>query len=98
MRLSRRAIALTSVVGGLGLGAIQMVARQNDRQADTRTELFSTERIQVAEGLPSLPRDYAEIPRLGLPLPGELDCALRVHIGHPNGHRSGIKPRGVPDP
>jgi len=76
MRLSRRAIALATAVGGLGLGAILIVALQNNRQADTRTELFSTERIQAAEGLSTLPRDYADIPRLGLPLPGELGRAI----------------------
>ncbi|MGB7287659.1 MAG: TrbI/VirB10 family protein [Salaquimonas sp.] len=76
MRLSRRAIALATAIGGLGLGAVLIVALQNNRQADTQTELFSTERIQAAEGLSTLPRDYADIPRLGPPLPGELGRAI----------------------
>jgi len=76
MRLSRRAIALATAIGGLGLGAILIVALQNNRQEGTQTELFSTERIQAAEGLSTLPRDYAEIPRLGPPLPGELGRAI----------------------
>ncbi|MEM8992756.1 MAG: hypothetical protein AAGD08_20450 [Pseudomonadota bacterium] len=50
MRLSRRAIALATAIGGLGLGAILIVALQNNRQEGTQTELFSTERIQAAEG------------------------------------------------
>ncbi|WP_299785146.1 TrbI/VirB10 family protein [uncultured Marivita sp.] len=76
MRLSRRAIALTTAIGGLGLGAILIVALQNNRQEGTQTELFSTERIQAAEGLSTLPRDYADVPRLGPPLPGELGRAI----------------------
>ena len=76
MRLSRRAIALATAIGGLGLGAILIVALQNNRQEGNQTELFSTERIQAAEGLSSLPRDYADVPRLGPPLPGELGRAI----------------------
>jgi type IV secretion system protein VirB10 len=76
MRLSRRAIALATGIGGLGLGAILIVALQNNRQAETRTKLISTERIQAAEGLSTLPRDYADVPRLGPPLPGELGRAI----------------------
>lgn len=72
MRLSRRAIALATALGGLGLGAILIVALQDRRGTDTRTELFSTERIPTAEGLTRLPGSYAEIPRLGPPLPGYL--------------------------
>ncbi|MGC8202645.1 TrbI/VirB10 family protein [Aliiroseovarius sp. PTFE2010] len=76
MRLSRRAIALATAIGGLGLGAILIMALQYNRQEGNQTELFSTERIQAAEGLSSLPRDYADVPRLGPPLPGELGRAI----------------------
>ncbi len=76
MRLSRRAIALATAAGGLGLGAILIVALQSNRTDGTQTELYSTERIQAAEGLSTLPRDYADIPRLGPPLPGELGRAI----------------------
>ena len=57
MRLSRRAIAFATAIGGLGLGAVLIVALQNNHQEGTQTELFSTERIQAAEGLSTLPRD-----------------------------------------
>ena len=76
MRLSRRAIAFATAIGGLGLGAVLILALQNNRQEGTQTELFSTERIQAAEGLSTLPRDYADVPRLGPPLPGELGRAI----------------------
>ncbi|CAM4182040.1 TrbI/VirB10 family protein [Palleronia rufa] len=76
MRLSRRAIALATAVGGLGVGAILIVALQSNRTDGTQSELYSTERIQAAEGPTTLPRDYADIPRLGPPLPGELGRAI----------------------
>lgn len=55
MRLSRKAIALATALGGLGLGAILIVALQDRRGPDTRTELFSTERIPTARASPGCP-------------------------------------------
>jgi type IV secretory pathway VirB10-like protein len=72
MRLSRKAIGMLATVGGLGLGAILIVALQNRAANDGGPELFSTERVQQAEGLTQLPRDYGDVPQLGPPLPGEL--------------------------
>ena len=72
MRLSRKAITVLGVAGGLGIGAILIVALQGSDPGDGPSELFSTERVQEAEGLLGLPRDYASIPQLGPPLPGEL--------------------------
>lgn len=72
MRLSRRAMAVLATAGGLGLGASLIVALQDRDATEGPTELFSTERVQEAEGLSQLPRDYVQVPRLGPPLPGEL--------------------------
>jgi type IV secretory pathway VirB10-like protein len=72
MRLSRKAIATLATVGGLGLGAILIVALQDRETINGAPELFSTERVQQAEGLTQLPLDYGDVPRLGPPLPGEL--------------------------
>lgn len=72
MRLSRRALTTLGTVGGLGLGAILIVALQDRKPADGPPELYSTERVQEAEGLSRLPSDYTGIPQLGPPLPGEL--------------------------
>lgn len=72
MRLSRKAITVLAVSGGLGVGAILIVALQNPDKGDGPSELFSTDRVQEAEGLSRLPRDYGSIPQLGPPLPGEL--------------------------
>ena len=72
MRLSRRTLTVLGAVGGLGLGAILIVALQDRKPVDGPPELYSTERIQAAEGLSRLPTDYTRIPQLGPPLPGEL--------------------------
>ncbi|MEM9755796.1 MAG: TrbI/VirB10 family protein, partial [Pseudomonadota bacterium] len=72
MRLSRKAITVLVAAGGLGILAILIVALQGSDPGDGPSELFSTERVQEAEGLSRLPRDYSAIPQLGPPLPGEL--------------------------
>ncbi len=72
MRLSRKAMAVLAGAGGLGLAAILIVALQDGGSIDGPAELFSTERVQQAEGLIGLPRDYGDVPQLGPPLPGEL--------------------------
>lgn len=72
MRLSRKTMAVLAGAGGLGLAAILTVALQDGGSIDSPTELFSTERVQQAEGLIGLPRDYGDVPQLGPPLPGEL--------------------------
>ncbi len=72
MRLSRKAVTTAATMGGLGLGAILIVALQDRRGGDEHAELYSTDRVQQAEGLSTLPGSYADIPRLGPPLPGYL--------------------------
>ncbi len=71
MRLSRKAIAALVGIGALSLGAILIVSLQGRQAGDTPSELYSTERIQAAEGLSRLPTNYGDFPRLGPPLPGE---------------------------
>ncbi|WP_299864084.1 TrbI/VirB10 family protein [uncultured Roseobacter sp.] len=72
MRLSRKAITVLAAGGGIGLAMILTFALQDRGAIDGPDELFSTERVQEAEGLTRLPRDYGSIPQLGPPLPGEL--------------------------
>lgn len=76
MRLSRKAITVLAVAGGLGISAILIVALQSPDGRDGPSELFSTDRVQEAEGLSRLPSDYGSIPQLGPPLPGELGRAV----------------------
>ncbi|WP_306117490.1 MULTISPECIES: TrbI/VirB10 family protein [unclassified Roseitalea] len=72
MRLSRRTLGILAAVGGLGLGAILIVALQDPERGDGPAELFNTERVPTADELLSLPEDYSQVPQLGPPLPGKL--------------------------
>jgi len=72
MRLSRKTLGILAAVGGLGLGAILIVALQDPERNDGPAELFNTERVPTADELLSLPEDYSQVPQLGPPLPGEL--------------------------
>lgn len=75
-RLNRRVLAGLVALAGLGLFAAALIALDPPtfRDIETGRELFNTERVQTAEGLEGLPRDYGELepPLLGPPLPGDL--------------------------
>lgn len=75
-RLSRKVLA-----GGTALplllvsGALLWALRNNHPRIPAPDELYSTDHHNVADGLSTLPRDYAglprDVPRLGPPLPGD---------------------------
>jgi type IV secretion system protein VirB10 len=71
MRLSRKALAVVGVAAGLGIGGSLIYALRpaGERQAQ---ELYNTDSRTTAENITSGPRDYAQAPRLGPPLPGDL--------------------------
>lgn len=71
MRLSRKALAFVGVAAGLGIGGSLIYALRppGDRAAQ---ELYNTDSRSTAETITSGPRDYAQAPRLGPPLPGDL--------------------------
>ena len=71
MRLSRKALAVVGVAAGLGIGGSLIYALRppGDRAAQ---ELYNTDSRATAETITSGPRDYAQAPRLGPPLPGDL--------------------------
>ena len=71
MRLSRRALTVLGVAAGLGIGGslIYALTPAGERQTE---ELYNTEGRATAETIPSGPSDYAQAPRLGPPLPGDL--------------------------
>jgi type IV secretion system protein TrbI len=71
MRLSRKALAVVGVAAGLGIGGSLIYALRppGDRAAP---ELYNTDSRATAETITSGPRDYAQAPRLGPPLPGDL--------------------------
>ncbi|MBU8547306.1 TrbI/VirB10 family protein [Roseomonas sp. F4] len=72
MRLSRRVLIGLGVAAGLGIGGALIVALQSRSGGEGPRELYSTDRNPEADGLANLPRDYAGIPQLGPPLPGDL--------------------------
>ena len=76
-RLSRRVLAGSAAVGLLAIFGAAIWALQNNRSHSTApAELYTTDHRNVADGLTSLPRDYAGVPRQALPLgpalPGDL--------------------------
>src|SRR3546814_11842034 len=71
MRQARRTLAVVGMPAGLGIGGwlIYALKPAGERQAE---ELYNTENRATAETITSGPRDYAQAPRLGPPLPGDL--------------------------
>lgn len=71
MRLSRKALAVMGVAAGLGIaGSLIYALKPTDEWR--AEELYNTESRATAETITSGPRDYAQAPRLGQPLPGDL--------------------------
>ena len=80
-RLSRKVLA-----GGTALalllvsGAVIWALTGNHSHGPAADELYSTDHHNIADGLATLPRDYAglprDVPRLGPPLPGDLGRPL----------------------
>lgn len=74
-RLNRWTLmVLAGAVSTAVLGAMIWALQSRDRSARTGEELYNTDRVNPAEGLQTLPRDYTQVqpPKLGAPLPGEL--------------------------
>jgi len=79
-RLSRKVLAGGTATALLLIsGAVLWALRSNHPHNPAPDELYSTDHHNVADGLTTLPHDYAgiprNVPRLGPPLPGDL--------GHP---------------
>lgn len=75
-RLSRKVLAGATALALLLIsGAVLWALRSNRPHNPAPDELFSTDHHNVADGLTTLPQDYAgiprDVPRLGLPLPGD---------------------------
>ncbi|WP_431015431.1 TrbI/VirB10 family protein [Bradyrhizobium pachyrhizi] len=77
-RLSRKVLAGGSAVALLVIGGAVLWSLQNNRSRNQAAdELYSTDHHNVADGITTLPKDYAGVPRppipqLGPPLPGDL--------------------------
>ncbi len=71
-RLSRKVLVGLGVATSLGVGGAFIYAIQSQRTGGEQKELFSTENRTTADGVAGLPKDYASVPKLGPPLPGDL--------------------------
>jgi len=76
-RLSRKVLAGGTALALLLIaGAVLWALRSNHSHNPAADELYSTDHHNVADGLATLPQDYAgiprDVPRLGPPLPGDL--------------------------
>jgi len=76
-RLSRKALAGGTALALLLIsGAVLWALRGNHPRGPAPDELYSTDHHNIADGLSTLPKDYAgvphDVPRLGPPLPGDL--------------------------
>ena len=93
-RLSRKVLAGGTALALLLIsGAVLWALRSNHPHSAAPDELYSTDHHNLADGLTTLPRDYAgilrDVPRLGPPLPGDL--------GRPIGTVEGQSPPIGPD-
>jgi type IV secretion system protein TrbI len=87
-RLSRKVLAGGSALALLLIsGAVLWALRSNRPHNPAPDELYSTDHHNVADGLTTLPQDYAGIPRdaprLGPPLPGDLGRPIVTADGQP---------------
>src|SRR3954468_8823428 len=77
-RLSRKVLTGGSAVALLVIGGAVLWSLQSNRSRNQAAdELYSTERHNIADGITTLPKDYAgvarqAIPQHGPPLPGDL--------------------------
>lgn len=97
-RLSRKALAgILGVSAVLVAGGTLWALRPSDKKASPG-ELYSTDRRTTAEGLSTLPKDYAAlgagsaVPKLGPPLPGDLGRPIL------NAEQAGRLPAGAVPP
>ncbi|MDK1492950.1 TrbI/VirB10 family protein [Sinorhizobium sp. 7-81] len=72
-RLSRKVLIGLGGVSGLAIAAALFFALDTSRRrGEAPSELYNTENRTPADGLANLPKDYTGIPKLGVPLPGDL--------------------------
>ncbi|RUY20978.1 conjugal transfer protein TraI, partial [Mesorhizobium sp. M7A.F.Ca.US.001.04.2.1] len=72
-RLSRKVlIGLGGVASVAILGTLIWALDSRRRGMEPTFELFTTENRSTADGLQTLPKDYAGVPKLGPALPGDL--------------------------
>jgi type IV secretion system protein VirB10 len=71
MRLSRKSVLILSLVATSAISAALLVALRPTHH-DAGPNLVESESHATPENIVSAPRDYAQVPKLGPPLPGDL--------------------------
>lgn len=71
-RLSRRVLAGLAAAAAVGVGGAVIVALQPRHGPKPTDELLNTDAKATADALAGAPKDYAQVPKLGPPLPGDL--------------------------
>jgi type IV secretory pathway VirB10-like protein len=71
-RLSRKALIALGAAASIGIGGALIYALQTRSHHGASQELYATDNRTTPDGLAALPKDYAGVPKLGPPLPGDL--------------------------
>ena len=71
MRLSRKTLAGLGLVTTIGIGGALIYALQ-PASPSAQKELYETDNRAATDSLAGAPKDYAQVPKLGPPLPGDL--------------------------
>lgn len=71
MRLSRKAIGITTAVATAFIGGALIYALRTEGPTKAE-ELYNTDGRNAADSLANAPKDYGQVPKLGAPLPGDL--------------------------
>lgn len=75
-RLSPKVLAGVGLVVSLGIGGALIYALQTRDHQTAPTELVATTNRATPDGLTNLPKDYATVPKLGPPLPGDFSRVI----------------------
>lgn len=93
MRLSRKALATIGVAASLGIGGLLIYALQPKSHAP-QENLYDTNSRNRADQVTGAPANYADVPKLGPPLPGDL--GRPIVAAQQDGQNVPIPPIGPP--
>jgi len=93
MRLSRKALATIGVAASLGIGGLLIYALQPKSHAPEEN-LYDTNSRNRADQVTGAPANYADVPKLGPPLPGDL--GRPIVAAQQDGQNVPIPPIGPP--
>lgn len=95
MRLSHKALAVIGTVAGTAIGGSLIYALAPSHK-EVPAELLDTNSHARADALAGAPKDYAQVPKLGPPLPGDL--GRPIVSAQQRGDDVTVPPIGAPAP